>query len=151
MHEFVETERQVLKRSDVDLTSRAGYAGGKESKTVCYHNLGGAPDYGDLGYGEVVGMEIPPSSISDFANEYFSLFGSDGDRPDKGDRGLEYRSLLGLEGGINSPLFPAVEKAASQKGLKLIEGKGGDADTLGKKMVSLRVTLSFFYLFQNRL
>ncbi len=31
-------------------------------------------DYGELGYAEVVGMEIPQSSIGDFATEYFGLF-----------------------------------------------------------------------------
>lgn len=143
MHEFVQTERRMLGRDDMDITSRAGYAGGKDSKLVCYHNMQGAPEYGSLGYGEVVGMQIPQSAIGDFATEYFSLFGSDGDRPDKGDRGLEYRSLLGLPGGMNSPLFPEVEKAALAKGLKLVPGNGGDADTLGKKMVWVMDTKDF--------
>lgn len=43
----------------------------------------GIADYGENGHGEVVGMTIPKSSIPDFAKEYISLFGSDGDRPDK--------------------------------------------------------------------
>jgi hypothetical protein len=42
----------------------------------------GKSDYGSLGYGEVVGMNIPEKHITDFAQEYFSLF-RDGDRPDK--------------------------------------------------------------------
>lgn len=50
---------------------------------VCYHNLLGVADYGSLGHGEVVGMKIPESSVGDFANEYFKLFGADLDRPDK--------------------------------------------------------------------
>ena len=30
-------------------------------------------------------MSIPTDKYKDFAKEYFSLFGEDGDRPDKGD------------------------------------------------------------------
>lgn len=157
--------------------SFAGYAGGNKlgknpnkpgsAGIVCYHNLMGVADYGKLGYGEVVGMQIPESSFRAFADEYFSLFGSDKERPDKvgddamimcmysngmwhlqltpthrthrrhiqGDRGSEYRSLVGIPGGVQSPLYPALQAAADAKGLRLMEGKGNDADTLGKKMV----------------
>ena len=31
-------------------------------------------DYGSLGHGEVVGMNIPQSKIGDFAELYFSLY-----------------------------------------------------------------------------
>lgn len=81
----------------------------------------------------------------------------------KGDRGPEYRSLLGLPGGVNSPLFKAVEVITCRKSFKqhrsmtcfpflqaaavkrnidisLIQGKGDDADTLGKKKVVLALT-----------
>ena len=100
-HEFVEAEKSILGRTDDQLTSRTGYAGGtrvgKEGK-VCYHNLQGVADYGSLGHGEVVGLDVPEDKIKDISKTYFSLFGSDAERPDKGDRGPEYRSLLGLPG-----------------------------------------------------
>jgi hypothetical protein len=76
-HEFVEAERKLLGRNDRQLTSKAGYAGGKSTGSegrVCYHNLQGIADYGRLGHGEVVGMDIPTSKIGDFAAVYFSLF-----------------------------------------------------------------------------
>lgn len=149
MHEFVETERKLLGRKDDQLTSLAGYAGGlkadKEGR-VCYHNMQGVADYGKLGHGEVVGMTIPESSIGDFAKEYFSLFTAAGERVDPGDRGGEYRSLLGLPGGSSHPMYSQVEAAATAKGMRLELGKGNDPDTLGKKLVYVMDTKQFpFY------
>lgn len=136
-HEFVDAEKQILKRADNELTSLAGYAGGKATGNgkVCYHNLQGIAEYGDLGHGEVVNLKVPEETVGAFAQQYFDLFGADGDRPDKGDRGPEYRSLLGVPGGAASPYFKDIAEAATAKGIKLVEGKGNDADTLGKRMV----------------
>ena len=92
-------------------------------------------DYGSLGYGEVVGMKIPKDSINSFANEYFSLF-KDGDRPDRVDRGPEYRSLIGIPGGVNNKdILKEIDQQAKSKGIKLVEGKGDDPDTLNTKIV----------------
>mmetsp|Transcript_9847 Transcript_9847/g.16227 ORF Transcript_9847/g.16227 Transcript_9847/m.16227 type:complete len:287 (-) Transcript_9847:222-1082(-) len=155
-HEFVETERKVLGRGDDELTSVAGYAGstrlGKDTNrpgspgVVCYHNIMGVGDYGKLGYGEAVQVQLPVSSSGAdessqkvyraFADEYFSLFGADRERPDKGDLGPEYRSLVGLPGGMASPYFAQLQAAADQKGMTLLEGQGEtDKDLLGKKSV----------------
>mmetsp|Transcript_15108 Transcript_15108/g.34396 ORF Transcript_15108/g.34396 Transcript_15108/m.34396 type:complete len:196 (+) Transcript_15108:27-614(+) len=76
-HEFVEAERSLLKRGDTELTSRAGYAGGKaagKGGKVCYHNFQSIADYGKLGHGEVVGMTLPAEQITKFTDVYFSLF-----------------------------------------------------------------------------
>jgi hypothetical protein len=51
--------------------------------------------------------------------------------------------LLGLPGGVKSDLYPAVEAAANVKGLKLVEGRGNDPDTLGKKLVYVMDTEKF--------
>jgi peptide methionine sulfoxide reductase MsrA len=114
-HEFVEAERKLLSRSDSQLTSRTGYAGGtgtdREGR-VCYHNFQGVADYGKYGHGEVVGMTIPENQIGNFAKEYFDLFTAKGERVDPMDRGGEYRSLLGLPGGTNHIMYKEVEKAA---------------------------------------
>lgn len=138
-HEFVQAERDLLGRQDNQLTSMAGYAGGKSTGPegkVCYHNMQMVADYGRLGHGEVVGMEIPEKSIADFARVYFSLFDQrTKDRVDPQDRGGEYRSLLGLPGGISHPSYAAVEDAARNSGFRLVEGKGNDPDTLGKQIV----------------
>lgn len=145
-HEFVEAEKSILGRSNKELTALAGYAGGRNNDKVCYHNLQGVADYGSLGHGEVVSLNIPSDKVGDFAREYFKLFDARGDRPDKLDLGLEYRSLLGLPGGASSSYYKAVEDAATEKGIKLVAGKGGDSDTLGKNMVWVMDTEKFpFY------
>jgi len=136
-HEFVEAEKKLLGRGPKGFTSRTGYAGGTKTDNgrVCYHNMKSVADYGKFGHGEVVGMNIPENKIGDFAVEYFNLFTAKGERVDPGDRGGEYRSLLGLPGGMKHPMYPSVEAAAEAKGMTIQQGKGNDPDTLGKKMV----------------
>ena len=117
---------------------------------MCYHNLLGQGDYGALGYGEAVQVTLPIADGSSeggisaadkttfraFADEYVSLFDANGDRPDKGDRGSEYRSLVGLPGGVRSVYFSQLEEAAGAKGLRLVAGQGAsDGDTLGKRQI----------------
>lgn len=76
-YEFVKAEREILGRSDMELTTRTGYAGGtstdKEGR-VCYHNLQRVADYGRLGHGEVVGLKVPREKIGEFAKVYFTTF-----------------------------------------------------------------------------
>ncbi len=133
-HEFVEAERKILGRSDDQITSRAGYAGGKAGALdgkVCYHNAGNIADYGKLGHAEVVSMRIPSSKFYDFAVEYCKLFDKDGFRPDQfGDRGTEYRNLVGIPGGKNSALAELLVKASVSQGDKLdwAVGRGDDRD-----------------------
>merc|ERR1712023_145167 len=140
------------------ITTRAGYAGGtrvpKGSSNppdkVCYHNQKGYFDYGKMGYGEVVGLSIKPSNYDDFAKLYFSLFVPYGqgirDRNDPMDKGGEYRSLVGIPGGINSPLFASLKKYADNIGYKLVEGVGNEPDTLLKSTVYVMNSENFpFY------
>jgi len=139
-HEFIiQGEKEMLGRGPSQYTSAAGYAGGKSADKegrVCYHNFQGVADYGKLGHGEVVGMTIPQSKIVDFSDLYFSLYNpKTKDRVDPMDRGAEYRSLIGLPGGISHSSYPAIEKSAENAGFKLVEGKGNDGDTLGKQTV----------------
>ena len=154
-HEFIEAEKTILGRGERDYTALAGYAGGTKlgvdtnrpgNKLVCYHNLQQIADYGRLGHGEVVGMTVPSDKVVDFSKVYFSLFDRGGDRPDKGDRGPEYRSLMGLPGGMDNPSFDKIQALASDAGLQLQKGAGDDPDTLGKRKVWVMDTASFpFY------
>eukprot|EP00540_Astrosyne_radiata_P005010 CAMPEP_0116841836 /NCGR_PEP_ID=MMETSP0418-20121206/11175_1 /TAXON_ID=1158023 /ORGANISM="Astrosyne radiata, Strain 13vi08-1A" /LENGTH=260 /DNA_ID=CAMNT_0004472365 /DNA_START=51 /DNA_END=833 /DNA_ORIENTATION=+ len=144
-HEIVEAERKLLGRGDDTITALAGYAGGTQTGKdgrVCYHNMQSIADYGRLGHGEVVGLEIPESAIGDFGRVYFDLF-RNGERVDPQDRGGEYRSLIGLPGGMGHPMYPELELAGADKGLKLVAGKGNDPDTLGKKLVYVYDTNEF--------
>jgi peptide methionine sulfoxide reductase MsrA len=133
-HEFVEAEKKILGRSDDQLTSLTGYAGGSlgmRDGKVCYHNAAFQSDYGSLGHAEVVGMKIPRSKFKEFAAEYCRLFDAKGRRPDQdGDRGTEYRNLVGLPGGTKSPLAKELVAASLAEGDKLDfgVGKGDDAD-----------------------
>lgn len=139
MHEFILAEKEILGRNEHQFTSLAGYAGGKSTDNqcrVCYHNMMGVADYGKLGHGEVVGMTLPESKIAEFAAMYFSLFDPrTKDRVDPGDRGSEYRSLIGLPGGTNHPVYPKIEAVATDAGFQLAPGKGNDPDTFGKRLV----------------
>jgi len=133
-HEFVEAERRILGRTSP--TARAGYAGGNAgadvSGRVCYHNALRVADYGSLGHAEVVALrDIPVSKFSAFCEEYFKLFDAKGNRPDQlGDRGLEYRNLVGIPGGSESPYATMLVEASKRTGDKLdfARGKGDDPD-----------------------
>ena len=133
-HEFVEAERKILGRKDSQLTALSGYAGGNagaKNGKVCYHNAALMSDYGSLGHAEVVGMRIPPSKFYDFAVEYAKLFDEKGNRPDQnGDRGPEYRNVVGIPGGAKSPLAKVLVEASAKNGDKLdfASGKGDDPD-----------------------
>lgn len=145
-HEFVEAEKKILGRSDDELTSRAAYAGGKAGAVngkVCYHNAANIADYGKLGHAEVVSMTIPSSKFPEFAVEYCKLF-KDGLRPDQfGDRGPEYRNLVGLPGGAKSEYAKQLIKASQETGdqLDFAVGKGNDKDV--PKTVFVMDTASF--------
>ena len=68
------------------------------------------------------------------------------DRVDPMDRGGEYRSLLGLPGGVQHASFPAMKEVAEKAGFTLVPGKGNDPDTLGKQIVFVYDTAKFpFY------
>lgn len=150
-HEFVvQGEKEILGRAPNQYTSAAGYAGGKSTDKegrVCYHNFQSIADYGKLGHGEVVGMTIPQSKIGEFSDLYFSLYNpKTKDRVDPMDKGAEYRSLIGLPGGVGHTSYPSIEKSADNAGYKLVEGKGNDGDTLGKQIVYVYDSTKFpFY------
>lgn len=149
-HEFVEAERSILGRKDAELTSLAGYAGGNaglKNGKVCYHNAAMMSDYGSLGHAEVVGMRIPTSSFGAFAEEYCKLFDSKGNRPDQsGDRGPEYRNLVGIPGGTKSPLAKTLVAASTRTDDKLdfAVGKGDDADVRALSFVMDSTAFPFY-------
>ena len=142
-HEMVEAERTLLlRRNDLDLTSRTAYAGGvdrgnneeeeeeeKEEQVVCYHN------YAALGHAEVVSMAIPRSSFYQFALVYCNLF-RNGMRPDQfGDRGRQYRNVVGIPGGVEHSQFLVQQllDASRQAGDQLDFAEGGGTMMMKKR------------------
>lgn len=61
---MIKAEREILGRSDDELTSYAGYAGARKPPKegrLCYHNFRGVGDYGKAGAGEVSSSGAPHS------------------------------------------------------------------------------------------
>lgn len=149
-HEFVEAEKNILGRGASDLSAFVGYAGGKagaKDGKVCYHNAVGVSDYGSLGHAEVVCLRVPPSKFGPIAEEYCKLFSSTGERPDQnGDRGPEYRNLVGFPGGMKSPLAKKLVEASEKQGDKLdfAIGKGDDKDVKATVFVMDTSEFPFF-------
>jgi len=131
-HEFVEAERKILNRKETEYTAFVGYAGGLDGSVdgrVCYHNGENMAEYSSLGHAEVVRLQIPASKFGSFAEAYVKLFDNNGYRPDQvGDRGPEYRNLVGLPDGVESELFKKLKDAASGSKLTFQKGNGSDAD-----------------------
>lgn len=91
----------------------------------------------------MVSLKIPPSEFQNFAVEYCKLF-KDGLRPDHyGDRGPEYRNLVGLPGGTKSEYAKLLVKASQDTGdqLDFAVGKGKDSDA--PKVVFVMDTQAF--------
>jgi peptide methionine sulfoxide reductase MsrA len=147
-HEMV-GEEKAAGRASQQITAVSGYAGGQrlgDGSKVCYHNAQRIADYGSLGHAEAVQVEIPASSVPRFAQKYFSLFGPRGIRHDPQDAGGEYRSVIGLPGGENSPFFEAIQRAAGESPMRLVAGRGDERDTLSDKTVLIYDSKKFpFY------
>jgi len=137
-HEVVKQEVMELGRTSNSITALAGYAGGNkvgDGGRVCYHNLALAPDYGSLGHTEVVSVSVPEEKVTDFAKTYIDAAASyPFGRADPQDRGSEYRSAIGVPGGMDGPYFKQIETANAGR-VKLLRGEGNDPDTVGTKKV----------------
>jgi len=126
-HSFIKGEESILQRSGFNLTSLAGYAGSTKPGTACY--------YDGKVTTEVVGMEIPRSSVSKFAEIYFKLFIGH-DRSHSNDKGPHYRAAVGLPGGAGSSLLGEITKSQVQgQSFEFKEGQGDDADTLHTRTI----------------
>ena len=93
----------------------------------------------------MVALNIPSLKFKEFADEYIKLFDKNGERPDK-NRTDEYRHMVGLPGGMNSPLIHQLKEAVSKLGLTLHEAIGDDSDNLTKRTILVYDTKRFpFY------
>ena len=78
-HEFVVAESVILKRKEIDLSSRVGYAGGSKvgkKGGVCYHNLSRVDDYGKNGHCEVRFLRTDVSMLHVLSILGFSVLSS---------------------------------------------------------------------------
>ncbi|GAX81266.1 hypothetical protein CEUSTIGMA_g8698.t1 [Chlamydomonas eustigma] len=136
--DFVDTEMAVLGRKPSEITSVVGYAGGKMTGPdgkVCYYYSDPRTVYERLGHAEVVKVDInadSPQAVKNefktFAKTYFAQFRQTRfgmQRLDPQDAGPGYRNVVGLPGGVNSPLFQVL-KDANVNGMDLKEGAGNE-------------------------
>jgi peptide methionine sulfoxide reductase MsrA len=148
--DFVETELKTLKRNPERVSAVSGYAAGTSSgpeNKVCYHFNDPRQVYERLGHAEVVAVELDGALSDDdsnsakaqdemrkFSKTYFSQFRRlrDGrlQRLDPQDAGPGYRNVVGLPGGVQSPLFEVLKSEAPQ-GIQLREGQGRKAEIGG--------------------
>merc|ERR1712070_1019860 len=109
-------------------SARTAYAGSNQigaDGLVCYHNLENVGDYANLGYAEVVTVSVPEAEFGDFASLFWNLC-PHGNRKDAMDLDHQYRSLVGLPGGMESPLVAQLARGALAA--QLVAGKGGEGD-----------------------
>jgi len=153
-HLFVsEFEQTSLGRKDADLTAIAGYAGSTKTGpngAACYHNSQNFSDYDVLGHAEAVEVDVPVSSLESAFSTYFGAFIPAGQgkwiRPDYYDMGAQYRSLVGIPGGIgNEPVMKAM-RAANVRNLSLQLGHGSDPDTLSTNTVYIMDSKQFGFI-----
>lgn len=148
------TTIKSFKRTPLTVTAKSGYAGGtmpSSNGRVCYHHSGDQGDlYGKLGHAEVVAVMLDNDDMShQFAvliRDYFDSFHENGGkmiRPDPGDRGPDYRNLIGIPGGVNGPLYSIVE-ASNTKNMELVEGQGDEKDVANRVHIMDITEFPFF-------
>lgn len=70
-----------------------------------------------------------------FLRSFIDLFDSRGVRADPRDTGGEYRSVIGLPGGMQHPVVAVLRGDAAAKGMRLVQGAGDEGDTLAEKTI----------------
>lgn len=130
-YDFVKTEESMGR----DITAVVGYAGGRgQSDKVCYYYTPEASTvYERLGHAEVVQVQLEGQNdtkqdqFRQFAKTYFAEFNKMRNgkmqRQDPQDAGAGYRNVVGLPGGVNSPLYQIL-KEENVNNMQLLEGSG---------------------------
>ena len=141
-HEFVALEKEALHRSDAEVKSLAGYAGGKRGgggknrDTVCYYYGSSDTVYERLGHAEVVRVAYADEEeFKKFCEVYFRNFNKTPfgmQRVDPQDAGPGYRNVVGIPGGIDNEKLMKQMKSANANDMKLVRGEGNEFDARGK-------------------
>jgi peptide methionine sulfoxide reductase MsrA len=132
--DFVDVEKSLGRTPD-KVSAIVGYAGGRKTGPdgkVCYYYGPGNSVYEKLGHAEVVQLELSDDASSEFAafaDKYFNQFVKTPFgmmRQDPQDAGPGYRNVIGLPGGVNSPLFKILQEH-NKDGMQLREGDGNSS------------------------
>merc|ERR1712115_78505 len=81
----------------------------------------------------------PKANFSVFVDKFWSICPA-GQREDTQDRGAEYRSVVGIPGGLGGELASQLQTPAAGT---LVDGNGNDPDTLNTRNVYVYDTAAF--------
>ncbi|GMI21814.1 hypothetical protein TeGR_g9829 [Tetraparma gracilis] len=135
-----ELEQGLLGRDTADLTSTAGYAGGKEEPTpLCYPSEADFNNHEEFGSAEVVSVELEGvEQVEMAASIFFNDFARTGRdtwaRKDGFDQGAQFRAVVGLPGGLGGEYGDALGKG-NVHNMTLLAGSGADPDTYEENAV----------------
>ncbi|CAL5228143.1 g11222 [Coccomyxa viridis] len=140
--DYIDAEKS-MGRIKSDLSAVVGYAGGRQKGPqgqVCYYSGPQDALYEKLGHAEVVQVQLDGSKtkqeMEKFADVYFSQFRKTPFgmlRLDPQDAGPGYRNVIGIPGGVSSPLFRVLQERNVHE-MKLVEGEGNTYDSHGKAL-----------------
>lgn len=136
---FVDAEKALGRVKPEEISSVVGYAGGKKAgpgNRVCYYYSDRDTVYESLGHAEVVQVNLSKAASNErakqefksFADAYFTQFRKTRFgmlRLDPQDAGPGYRNVVGIPGGVKSPLFEVL-KEANVNNMELREGSGNE-------------------------
>eukprot|EP00775_Hariotina_reticulata_P010784 gene10784-10941_t len=130
--------KQLGRNTPAEISALVGYAGGRQAgpdgKVCYYYNGDPRTIYERLGHAEVVQVALSDeqtqaeTEFRAFATNYFSEFqkaprGRGMMRLDPQDAGPGYRNVVGLPGGVTSPLFRILQEA-NVNNMELKPGQG---------------------------
>jgi peptide methionine sulfoxide reductase MsrA len=149
-HDFVKLEMDRFGRHESEITSIAGYAGGRvNGGKACYYNVKNDSVYSYLGDAEVVMVSVPEEHVSLAFRHYFESFiklpnGAWG-REDYFDEGSAYRAIVGLPGGFDNMNIVQALHEANLHNMTVARGLGSDPDTLGTNTIYVMDSTHFPY------
>eukprot|EP00192_Tetraselmis_astigmatica_P011835 CAMPEP_0117672884 /NCGR_PEP_ID=MMETSP0804-20121206/14162_1 /TAXON_ID=1074897 /ORGANISM="Tetraselmis astigmatica, Strain CCMP880" /LENGTH=403 /DNA_ID=CAMNT_0005481555 /DNA_START=64 /DNA_END=1276 /DNA_ORIENTATION=+ len=140
--DYVDVEMSSLGRQAPSISAVAGYAGGpftSRDGRVCYYYAPPETEYERLGHAEAVGVELRGSAedrkaqMREFARVYFKQFRRTPfgmQRQDPQDEGPGYRNIIGVPGGMSSPLMEVIKEENINR-MEMMPGKGNLFDRKG--------------------
>ncbi|CAK9079961.1 Hypothetical protein SCF082_LOCUS38141, partial [Durusdinium trenchii] len=149
-HDFanLELEKRVFKRNLSQVTSLAGYAGSEPRVGgVCY-NTSDERDHAKLGFAEVTAVRVAGEDQFRYLVSHFlkTFHGPEGarDRPQPEQKGLQFRSCIGIPGGREGTLFSTIQRENANFSMDLRVGGGKDPDAFN--VIWIYDTTSFPFL-----